>query len=116
MSEVTGGCHCGAVRFTASGDFSAGIECNCSHCDKKGLILAFVPKAAFSLTSGDGAYKTYHFNRGMIDHNFCKTCGVQPFGFGKAPDGSEMAAINLRCVDNIDRAALNIENVNGRDF
>lgn len=116
MSKVEGGCHCGALRFTAEGDFSSGMECNCSHCDKKGFVLAFIPKANFALTKGDGAYTTYHFNRGMIDHNFCKTCGVQPFGAGKGPDGSEMAAINLRCVDGLDRAALTITHVNGKDF
>lgn len=116
MSKVEGGCHCGAIRFEAEGDFSSGIECNCSHCDKKGFVLAFVPKADFSLTRGEGAYTTYHFNRGMIDHTFCSTCGVQPFGYGKGPDGSEMAAINLRCVDGLDRSALTIQPVNGKDF
>jgi hypothetical protein len=116
MSKIEGGCHCGAIRFEAEGDFSAGIECNCSHCDKKGFVLAFVPRADFSLTCGEGAYTTYHFNRGMIDHNFCSTCGVQPFGYGKGPDGSEVAAINLRCVDGLDRSALTLQPVNGKDF
>ncbi|MBY9065835.1 GFA family protein [Hyphomonas sp. WL0036] len=116
MTHVTGGCHCGKIRFEAEGDFSSGIECNCSHCDKKGFVLAFIPKQDFSLVSGEGAYTTYHFNRGAIDHNFCTTCGVQAFGFGKGPDGTEMAAINLRCVDGIDRSALNIQQVNGKDY
>lgn len=116
MTHVTGGCHCEKIRFEAEGDFSSGIECNCSHCDKKGFVLAFIPKQAFSLVSGEGAYTTYHFNRGAIDHNFCATCGVQAFGFGKGPDGTEMAAINLRCVDGIDRSALNIQQVNGKDY
>lgn len=116
MTHVTGGCHCGAVRFEADGDFSAGMECNCSHCDKKGFVLAFVPKADFTLTKGEGNFTTYHFNREMIDHNFCTTCGVQAFGFGKGPDGSKMAAINLRCVDDLDRTTLAIQHVNGKDF
>jgi hypothetical protein len=116
MTHVSGSCHCGAVQFEADGDFSVGMVCNCSHCDKKGFVLTFVPKDDFKLVKGEGAYTTYHFNKGMIDHNFCKTCGVQPFGSGKGPDGSEMAAINLRCVDGLDRDALTIRNVNGKDF
>ena len=116
MSKVTGGCHCGAVRFEAEGDFSAGIECNCSHCDKKGFILAFVPRSDFVLTSGENALTTYHFNKGAIDHNFCSKCGTEAFGFGTGPDGAEMAAVNLRCVDNLDRQGLTIQPVNGKDF
>lgn len=116
MTRVEGGCHCGAIRFEAEGDISSGIECNCSHCDKKGFVLAFVPRGNFTLLKGDDAVTTYHFNKGAIDHNFCKICGVQPFGYGTGPDGSEMAAINLRCVDELDRTTLNIQHVNGKDF
>ena len=30
--------------------------------------------------------------------------------------GSEMSALNLRCVDGLDRSALNIQQLNGKDF
>lgn len=116
MSKIEGGCHCGAIRFEAEGDFSAGLVCNCSHCDMKGFVLAFVPRGNFTLTKGDGAFTTYHFNRGAIDHNFCATCGTQAFGYGIGPDGAEMAAVNLRCLDKLDRDALTIQQVNGKEF
>ena len=88
MTRVTGGCHCGAVGFEVMGEFSSGMECNCSHCDIKGLLLAFVPRPDFVLTRGEDETAIYHFNRGAIDHVFCKTCGVEAFGFGAAPDGT----------------------------
>jgi hypothetical protein len=116
MTKVTGGCHCGAVRFEAEGDFSTGMECNCSHCDKKGFVLAFLPRPDFRLTKGESAFTTYHFNRGTIDHNFCTTCGTQAFGIGIGPDGAEMAAINLRCVDALDRSKITLQQINGKDF
>lgn len=116
MTHIKGGCHCGAMRFEADGDFSTGMECNCSHCSMKGFLLAFVPRQSFTLTKGEEAFSAYHFNKGAIDHNFCKTCGVQPFGYGTGPDGTEMTAINLRCVDNLDRRTLTIQPVNGKDF
>ena len=115
MSRITGGCHCGAIRFEAEGDFTSGIECNCTHCDIKGFVLAFVPRDNFTLTRGEDAFSTYHFNTGTIDHNFCTTCGVEAFGIGKGPDGMEMAAINLRCVDHLDRSALAIQHFNGKE-
>ena len=52
MTAVSGGCHCGAVRFEADVDTSSGIECNCSYCSKSGNILAFTSADQFNQTSG----------------------------------------------------------------
>jgi hypothetical protein len=99
-----GGCHCGKVRYEVSGvDLGKPvIACNCSICQKSGSLLAFVPAASFKLQSGEGELVDYKFNRGAIDHLFCKTCGVKSFARGKNPDGSEMAAINVRCLDDLE--------------
>ncbi len=31
-----GSCHCGAIRFEVEGTFEEALECNCSHCSRKG--------------------------------------------------------------------------------
>lgn len=115
MARYSGGCHCGAVRYEAEADLSGVIECNCSHCAKKGFLLAFTPRENFELASGEDNLGDYRFNSGSIAHLFCKTCGVQSFGYGAMPDGTQMAAINVRCLDNVDPATLSIQHVNGRD-
>jgi hypothetical protein len=112
----TGSCHCGAVRFTAQGDIEQALECNCSHCSRKGLLLWFVPRTAFEVTSGSDGLVTYTFNKHVIEHRFCPTCGCQPFALGRMPDGAEMAAINLRCLDDIDLDSIKRVPVNGREF
>ena len=101
-----GGCHCGKVRFEVVGDMSKVIACNCSICAKNGLWLTFVPAADFKLLSGETALKEYQFGKKQIHHLFCGECGVESFGRGSAPDGSEMVAVNVRCLDGIDIAAL----------
>jgi len=107
MTTYTGGCHCGAVRFTVSMDLGAVIECNCSHCEKKGLLLAFVPAASFTLTEGDDSALTeYRFNQKKIKHLFCPTCGVQSYGCGENAEGAETVAVNVRCLDNVTLANL----------
>lgn len=119
MSEAKtfeGGCHCGAVRFEATVDPTGAIECNCSHCEKKGFILAFAPATDFRLLSGESALTEYRFNKKQIAHLFCSRCGVQSFGRGVSPEGAEMAAVNLRCLDGIDLAALSPSKVDGRSF
>jgi hypothetical protein len=38
----TGGCHCGEVRFEVNADLSGVIACNCSICQKSGVLWVFV--------------------------------------------------------------------------
>ena len=102
----TGSCHCGAVRYDVAGEYSNALECNCSHCSRKGYLLWFVPRDALQLRSGDADLSTYTFNQHRIEHRFCKHCGCAPFGLGTGPDGQPMAAINLRCIEGIDLQAL----------
>lgn len=111
MKTYTGGCHCGAVTFSATAEITKAIRCNCSHCHKKGFVLAFIPAKQFTLTSGDAALTTYHFNKKKIDHRFCSTCGVQPFG-----TADEMVALNLNCVDDFDLASVSVDLVDGKNF
>ena len=117
MNIYTGACHCGKVRFEVEmDDPKAGITCNCSYCSKKGTVLTFVPAEHLKITQGEDDLTHYHFNKKIVDHSFCATCGTQAFGKGKGPDGVEMAAINLRCVDTIDLHALDISEFNGKDI
>ena len=54
-----GSCHCGDIAFEAEGDLQQALECNCSHCSRKGLLLWFVPRAQFTLLKGAGGLTTY---------------------------------------------------------
>ena len=104
------------MRFEAKVDLSQTMECNCSHCEKKGFILSFTPRENFRLTRGEDQLAEYRFNKKQIAHLFCRTCGVQPFGYGETPDGAQMAAINVRCLDGVDLKALTPKPVDGRSF
>ena len=70
----------------------------------------------FRLERGADKLKSYQFNKHNIDHQFCTGCGCQGFSVGTGPDGSKMAAVNLRCVPDADLDALNIQKVNGASF
>ncbi|CAH1201364.1 CENP-V/GFA domain-containing protein [Candidatus Nitrotoga sp. BS] len=112
----SGSCHCGAVKFTAQGELDQAIECNCSHCSRKGFLLWFIPSESLTVTAGEDKLSTYTFNKHVIKHQFCSVCGCQPFGIGKKPDGTQMAAINVRCVEGIDLADIKRVPVNGKEF
>jgi hypothetical protein len=115
MTTHTGSCHCGKIAFAFESDpITEGLECDCSMCGRKGNIMHFIPGSAFTLKTSRDDVATYHFNKHVIDHNFCPTCGVSPFSEGKAPSGGKMVALNLRCVDGVDPQALTIKLHNGR--
>lgn len=112
----SGSCHCGKVTFTVEGEFSEALECNCSHCSRKGYLLWFVPRDKVNVATPLEELSTYRFNRHVIDHHFCPDCGCAPFGMGTAPDGTATAAINIRCIEGADLTAVKRVPVDGRSF
>jgi hypothetical protein len=102
----TGGCHCGNVRFEVETDLTPLMTCNCSICSKAGWWLTFVPAEKFKLISGQDSLSDYQFNKKVIHHLFCKTCGIRSFSRGNGPDGKETVAINVLCLDDVDLTKL----------
>lgn len=111
-----GSCHCGAVAYEVDTDLQGLIECNCSHCYPKGLVLTFVSPDAFRLKAGEAAMSTHTFNTHNIQHRFCDTCGVQPFAEGKTPKGDPMVAINIRTLTDLEPFSWTAQRVDGRSF
>ena len=101
-----GSCQCGAVQYDVTIDLSNTVTCNCSRCRRIGSVLAFAPREALRLISGEDNLTEYLFNRKVIRHLFCKTCGVESFAYGQMPDGTEIAAVNVNCLDGVDARAL----------
>lgn len=114
--KYAGSCHCGDVAFEFEGDFKEVIECNCSHCSRKGYLLTFVPRERFTLKTDEAKLSTYTFNKHVIEHRFCKRCGVAPFGFGNNPKTGATVAINVRCLEDFDLTTIKRTPVDGRSF
>jgi hypothetical protein len=112
-----GSCHCGRIAFTLHGDVARAIDCNCSMCRRRGALLAFYPREALVLSSKEGDYGTYRFNKEHIAHHFCLTCGIAPFSEAVNPKtGEPTVAVNLRCLPEVDLASLEIAQVDGASF
>jgi hypothetical protein len=89
MDKVTGGCLCGALRFTATGQpYRVGL-CHCMDCRKSHGALfhasAIFPETAVTITGIWHSYK---------DRSFCPTCGSPVFAHIEDEIG-----INLGCLD-----------------
>ena len=115
MSEqtYTGSCHCGAVEYEATVDLDRLVTCNRSICRRQGTVLGFTLPGKFKLLKGEDNLTDYQFGKKNIHHLFCKTCGVKSYAKGTAPDGTEMRAINVRCLDGVDLETLSPKKFDG---
>ena len=89
--------------------------CNCSICTKKGLHFTFLPPKSFVLRAGEDYLKEYLFNKHAIRHQSCIDCGVEVFANGKKPDGTEVVALNVSCIDGIELDKLTMTPIDGRN-
>jgi hypothetical protein len=111
--KYRGSCHCGKVKIGFEGEFGAAISCNCSICSKRGTLLWFAPRDSLQVT-GEEELATYTFNKHVIKHRFCKTCGILPFGEGVDPKGNRTAAINIRCLEDFDVSKVPLHPYDGK--
>jgi hypothetical protein len=112
-----GSCHCGKIAYEVEGEIGPVIECNCSICSRKGSLLWFVPRASLRLLTPEADASEYLFNKHLIHHRFCPTCGIHPYAVGKEPkEGREMAAINVRCLEGLDLTKLQVKSFDGRSL
>ena len=116
VKTCTGGCHCGQVRFECTTDLAMVTACNCSICTKKGLHITFLAPQDFQLRAGEDNLKEYLFNKHVIRHQLCIDCGVEVFARGKKPDGTEVVALNVSCIDGLDLSRLTLTSIDGRSL
>lgn len=112
--KVSGGCHCGTVRFEAqvAEPPVAVLDCNCSVCRVSGFLHIMVPHEQFELLTGRDALTSYRFGSGAAEHLFCRTCGVKSFYQPRShPDAW---SVNANCLDT--PVELAVEKFDGRNW
>lgn len=77
MSELTGGCHCGDVRYAIAGDPVHVAVCNCGDCRKSAGAAQVAWQAVkaddFRVTQGQPARFS---SNGQAERFFCAKCGT----------------------------------------
>lgn len=100
MSEasISGGCLCGAVRYTASGEAQRFYHCHCSRCRRAsgtGHASNLFLKGTLHWDSGEDQIQTFKLPEAeRFTNSFCRTCGgrvprfIEAMGVVFIPAGS----------------------------
>jgi hypothetical protein len=113
--KVSGGCHCGAVRFSAEIPPKPELlDCNCSICAKSGYLHLIVPHEKFTLIAGAGELTSYRFGSGAAEHLFCRVCGIKSFYQPRSHPAAW--SVNYRCLDHGHGIELTTRAFDGRNW
>ena len=112
LTWMTGGCHCGAVRFRVGVRRLEALQCNCSICSMKGYLHVIVPPEHFEALAGAQDMSVYRFNTGTAEHSFCPTCGVAPYYRPRSHPGR--IDVNARCLDEDGESRFTVRPFDGR--
>jgi hypothetical protein len=79
MTNRTGGCLCGAVRYELTMDPVVTAVCHCTHCQRQsGGVFSTnlgVPEAAYVQTGETKVYTDTGDSGGAVWRHFCPNCG-----------------------------------------
>lgn len=98
-SVVTGGCHCGAVRYAARGEPLYVPYCHCYSCRKStgAPVVAFVMFEARQVEFTRGERKTYFSSPG-VRRGFCADCGT-PLSYEADWGGKAVVEVYVGTLD-----------------
>ncbi|MFJ9789336.1 GFA family protein [Streptomyces globosus] len=95
-----GGCQCGKLQFTVTGEPDYPHTCSCGHCQalSGGPLMSWVsfPLAGLKWT-GAGGEPAWHYTWPDTRRGFCPSCGSQVCALD---DGSTSIAITLSALGN----------------
>ena len=88
----TGGCLCGAIRFTVSGPLREVVVCHCGRCRRQhGHVAAYTEAALDDVAIVEGGALAWYVADGR-QRGFCERCGASLFWRRTGDDRISIAA------------------------
>ena len=85
--RVTGGCQCGAVRYSIAADAPKGYACHCRECQKQSAsafgVSVPVAEEDFAITGETQIWSRPTDSGGVTDCHFCPKCGSRLYHAGR---------------------------------
>jgi hypothetical protein len=113
-STHRGSCHCGRVTFELDAGIAFVVDCNCSICRRRGALWHGATDAQLRILTGETDLALYQFGTHTAKHFFCRHCGIHPFVRPRLDP--KKWAVNVRCIDGLDVAALPVLPFDGENW
>jgi hypothetical protein len=101
VAPLTGGCICGAVRFTVSAPLLGARYCHCRRCQHRTgtafSVSGLTAAGSFAIEAGAEKVRTYSPDDGGWRKSFCSECGSQLFTTD--PADPESVVVRLGALD-----------------
>ncbi|KFK96412.1 hypothetical protein IV04_04780 [Serratia sp. Ag1] len=102
MTERTGGCACGSIRFKITAPLMGVGVCHCTDCQKLSggapNYVALAPEASFAVTQGEAKIYSIKGDSGNnVKRAFCPECGTPLWSM---PTQAPFVAVKLGALDN----------------
>ena len=94
-----GSCHCGAVRFSVTGEIAEAYTCDCSLCSRRGAVMSNVHESKLKILAGEDKLTLYQFNTRTAKHWFCRTCGI--YTHHQRRSDPSVYGINVACLKGV---------------
>lgn len=104
MTEFTGGCLCGAVRYTCTAEPMMAGHCHCDDCRRSSgsghSSHMLIPEASVTLSGPTTAYDRAADSGNMVSRHFCPTCGSAVFSTNASMPG--MMFLRVSSLDDLE--------------
>jgi hypothetical protein len=110
MAETrSGGCLCGAVRYTIAWPPIAVATCQCANCQRQAgsaiSVIALVPAAGLEVTGEMKTYADHGDSGGTVYRKFCPNCGSPVISDIPGMEAQGIRVVKAGTLD--DRSGLN---------
>jgi hypothetical protein len=92
---MIGRCHCGDVTFALSRGPSDINDCQCNHCQKRGVLWSYFDRSEVTFT---GKTASYIWGDREIVFHFCPRCGCTSHWIAVDPEYSRVG-LNVRLLE-----------------
>lgn len=112
---LTGGCHCGAVRWRLAHRPADLTRCTCSYCRRSGALWAYGARREITIEADEAALIRYVQGDRTLAFVSCRVCGCTTHWDSLDPSDDARMAVNARMADPIEIEDLPVRVFDGAD-